>query len=129
VTAGQPIEVGKMFSTENIGPYLVATLLYSLMIGVGFFFCVIPVIVLSFFGFFYAFYVLDQHQSPVESIKSSFRLVNANMGQMIPFAIIAFLVYIVGFIACGVGVLVTAPVCLIAIGFAYRTLNGQPVAA
>jgi len=128
VTAGQPIVMGEVFSTDNIGPYLVATLLFAVMIGIGSLFCFIPGLVLAFFGFFYAFFVLDQNQSPVDSIKSSFRMVNSNLGQMIPFAIVAFLVYVLGYVACFVGILVTAPIALIAAGFAYRTLNGQPVA-
>jgi hypothetical protein len=128
VTAGQSFTVGGVFSTENIGPYMIGAVIYGVMVGVGTLFCIIPGIVLAFFGFFWPYYVLDQQQDAVTAIKSSFTLVNANMGQMIPFAIVAFLVYVVGFVACGVGVLVTAPIALLAIAFAYRTLNNQPVA-
>jgi len=128
VTAGQPIDFGRMFSTDELGPYLIATLLWGLVVFVGFLLCIVPGIVLLFFGFFYPFYILDQRQSPVDSIRSSFQLVNANLSVMIPFALLAFLCYVVGFIACGVGVLVSAPIALIAIAYAYRTLNGQPVA-
>jgi uncharacterized membrane protein len=128
VTAGQPIDFGRMFSTDELGPYLIATLLWGLVVFVGFLLCIVPGIVLLFFGFYYPFYILDQRQAPVDSIRSSFQLVNANLGVMIPFALLAFLCYVVGFIACGVGVLVSAPIALIAIAYAYRTLNGQPVA-
>ncbi len=129
ITAGQPVEFGRVYSTENIGPYIVLQLIVGVATFVGTLLCILPGIVFSFFSFFAPFFLLDQHQEPMDAIKSSFRMVNANLGSMIPFAIVAFLVYVVGFIVCGVGVLVTAPIALIAIAFAYRTLNGQPVAA
>ena len=129
VSNGQRIEIGRMFAGDDLGPYLLATIALGVLTFVGFLLCILPGIAVMFFGFFTPFFVLDQHQAPVDAIKSSFRLVSANVGTLLPFAIVAFLVYVVGFIACGVGVLVTAPVSLLAVTFAYRTLNGQPVAA
>jgi uncharacterized membrane protein len=129
VTAGQRVEFGQVFTAEGAGPYLVVAILYALMVGIGTLLCIIPGIIVAFLGFFAPYFVLDQGLAPVDAIKASFRMVNANLGQMIPFAILAFIVYVVGFIACGIGVLVTGPVALLAVAFAYRTLNGQPVAA
>jgi len=128
VTAGQRVEFGRMFSGDQLGPYLVATFLMGVMTFIGFLLCIVPGIVVLFFGFFYPFYILDRRQQPVEAIKSSFQLVRNNVSTLLPFAIVAFLVYIVGLIACFVGVLVSAPVALLAIAYAYRTLNGEPVA-
>lgn len=128
VTAGEPIDIGRVFSSDQLGPFIIGSLLYGLMVGVGTIFCILPGIALAFLGFFWPYYVLDQNQAPVDAIKSSFSLVNSNLGQMIPFAIVAFIVYAIGAVLCGVGLLVSAPVVLIAVAYAYRTLNGQSVA-
>jgi uncharacterized membrane protein len=128
VTAGQPIDIGRVFSAEGAGPYLLGSVLYGLMVGVGTLLCIVPGIALAFFGFFWPYFVLDGQQDAVTAIKSSFRLVNGNLGQMIPFAILAFLLYAVGFVICGIGVLVTAPIALLAVAYAYRSMTGQRVA-
>jgi uncharacterized membrane protein len=67
--------------------------------------------------------------TPGQAIRASFDLTSANLGIMIPFAIVAVLVYLAGFLACGIGILVSAPVALIAVAFAYRSLTGEPIAA
>jgi len=128
ITAGEPVEPAKMFSTDLLGPYIIATILFSVMVGVGTLFCFIPGLVLFFFGFFYPYYVLEQRQGPTEAIKSSFQLVSNNLAILIPFAVVVWLVYIAGAIVCGVGLLVSAPVAIIATAYAYRVLNNQPVA-
>jgi uncharacterized membrane protein len=65
----------------------------------------------------------------MDAVRASFRTTSSNVGQLLPFAIVVFLVYIVGAIACGVGLLVSAPVALLAITYAFRRLHGQSVAA
>ena len=128
VTSGRPIVFSELYSSENIGPFLMTVFLYGLAVGVGLILCVIPGIVVAFLGFLAPFYVLDQNQSPVDALKSSFSTVQANLGAMVPFGILAFLVYIAGAIACGIGILVSAPVALIATAYVYRSLNGEPIA-
>jgi uncharacterized membrane protein len=128
VTAGQPVEVSRMFSSDMLGPYLVATIIVGVLTFIGLLLCIIPGIAVLFFTFFFPFFILDRRQQPMEAIRSSFMLVRSNAGTLLPFAILAFLVYIVGYIACGIGALITAPVALLAVAFAYRTLTGEPIA-
>jgi uncharacterized membrane protein len=128
IADGRPVEPGKMFTTDQLGNYLVATLLYGLMVGVGFLLCILPGIVVAYLGFLTPFYVLDQRMAPVDAIRASFKVTSANVGALLGFAIVVFLVYIVGAIACLVGLLVTAPVALLAITYVFRQINGRPVA-
>jgi uncharacterized membrane protein len=129
VTAGQPVVgLGELFSGDQLGPFVLAEIIFGVLTFVGFLLCIVPGIAVLFFGFFYPFFILDRHQQPVEAIRSSFILVRTNIGTLLPFAILAFIVYVVGFIACGIGVLVTAPIALLACAYAYRTLTGEPVA-
>ena len=129
ITAGQQVDFASMFSSENMGPYIATLILYSVGVAVGTLLCVLPGIAFLFFGFLAPFYVLDQQLSPVDAIKASFRTVSSNVGGMLGFAIVTLLVYLAGLLACLVGILVTAPVALLAIAYTYRTANGQPVAA
>jgi uncharacterized membrane protein len=127
VADGRPVEPAKMFTTDLLGPFVIALLLYGLMVGVGSLFCFIPGIVLAYLGFFTPFYVLDARMSPTDAIRASFQVTSKNVGGLIGFAVVAFLVYVLGFIACFVGVLVAGPVVLLATTYVFRSVNGRPV--
>jgi len=71
--------------------------------------------------------VLDKGHDPIEAITESIALVKANAGRVVLILIAAAVVYIVGFCLCGVGLLVSAPVSLVAITYSYRALNNEPV--
>jgi uncharacterized membrane protein len=127
VADGRPVEPAKMFTTDLLGPFVIALFLYGLMVGVGSLFCFIPGIVLAYLGFFTPFYVLDHRMSPTDAIRASFHVTSRNAGGLIGFAVVAALVYLLGFIACFVGVLVAGPVVLLATTYVFRGVNGQPV--
>ena len=126
---GQKLEVKKMLSTEGIGTYLVGALLVSIAVLVGSFLCFIPGIVVLFFSPFFGFFIIDKKMSAVDAIKASFQLVNRNLGTMIGFFIASYIAVVLGYLLCGIGEIVALPVVVIATGFMYRRLQGEPVAA
>jgi hypothetical protein len=122
ITRGEKPETAMLFSTDRLGPFAVASIVVSLLTFVGFFFCCIGAVVVMFFTYFYGFYVLDRDQGPTESVSSSFNVVKDNMGSVAGLLIIIVLINI---FTCGLGVGVT----FIAGAYAYKTLNGDPIAA
>ena len=62
-------------------------------------------------------------------IKASVAFVNANLGTLIGFYIASAIAIFVGALLCGIGLLAAIPVVVIAQAYAYRSLQGEPVAA
>jgi uncharacterized membrane protein len=129
IADGRPVEPSKMFKTDYLANYLVAILLYGLLAAVGLLLCIIPGIVVLYLGFLTPWYVLDQGMAPVDAIKASFQITTKYAGSLILFAVVTWLIYIVGFIACIVGLLVSAPVALLMVTYVFRQLTGRPVTA
>jgi uncharacterized membrane protein len=127
-TRGQRPTTEVLRNFDRLGPFLVANLLVGIMVGIGFFLLVVPGIILFFFSYLTPFYVLDQEQSPVEAIRSSFRVIRNNIGPMALLALFGALLWVLGLVLCVVGLLVTGPVVLIAATYAYRMGERQPVA-
>jgi uncharacterized membrane protein len=121
ITAGQEPTPAAAFDTTQLGPFIVASILYGLAVFVGFFALCIGALIAAFLLWFYGFYVLDQHQDPVAALKSSVQLTSQNLGTVGLFAVVAVLLSIV---TCGLA----SPIVQIATAYMYRTLNGQPVA-
>ena len=74
------------------------------------------------FTFFYGYFVLDRDQGPTESVGSSFNMVKDNAGTV---ALLLIVIVLINAFTCGLG----AGVTFIAGAYAYKTLNGEPVAA
>ncbi|MCZ7629027.1 MAG: hypothetical protein M5U19_08155 [Microthrixaceae bacterium] len=114
--------------STNIGPFLLTILLVGIGTGILSIFCYIPGIIFAFFTVFAPLRALERGEGAVDAIKGSFDMVMSNVGQVLLVVLVSYLVYYVGALACGVGLLVTAPIALIAICWSYRVINGEPVA-
>lgn len=121
VTSGQKVTPAAAFSTDNLTPYILASLIYGVAVFIGFFALCIGAVVVGFLFWFYGYYVLDANQDPVTSLKSSFELTTKNFATVGVFAIVAIVLTLV---TCGLA----APIVQISTAYIYRSLNGQPIA-
>lgn len=124
IVRGQKPEASMMFSTERLAPFAIGAILVSLLSFVGFLACCIGYLIVRLFLLFWGFFVLDPDRptEPIDAIKDSFNLVSKNMGDVLVFAIVIVLINLV---TCGLAIGFTE----IAVGYAYRKLNGQTIAA
>ena len=53
-------------------------------------------------------------------------MVKDNFGSVFLVLLVAFVINAVGAVICGIGLLVTAPICWIIVAYTYRKLNNQP---
>ncbi len=122
ITEGRTPEPSMLFSTDNLGPYIIASILYGLMMFVGLLALCIGALAVIFFFWFFGFYIVDQNQGPTEALASSFNLVKNNLGSVALFMLVAIVLSVC---TCGLA----WPILFIAGAYVYKTLNGQPVAA
>jgi uncharacterized membrane protein len=122
ITRGEAPEPSMLFQTDKLGPYAVAAIIVSLLVFVGLLLCCIPGLIVAFFTYFFGFYVIDRDVAPVDSIKASVKLVQDNFGQVL---LLMIVVVLLNLVTCGLA----SGVTFIALGYAYKTLNGEPVAA
>lgn len=129
IANGRKVEIGDFFKFEKISTVIVAGLIVAAAYAVGTFLCYIPALLVAFFTPFYLFFVMDQNMQPWDAIMASIRLVSSNIGAMVILILGVIVAYIIGFILCIIGLIVTMPVALLALTFAYRKFQNQPVAA
>lgn len=124
IVRGQKPEASMMFSTQRLAPFAIGAIIVALLSFVGFLACCIGYLLVRLFLLFWGFFVLDPDapKEPADAIKGSFDLVSKNMGDVLVFAIVIVLINLV---TCGLAIGFTE----IAVGYAYRKLNGQSIAA
>ena len=127
VTRGQEPAITQLTQTDNIVPYILTVILVGLGAFVGFVLCFIPGIIWLIFTAYAPLLALDKGMDPIEAIQTSINWVKDNFGQVFVILLVSYLIYMAGFCLCGVGLLVSAPVALVAIIYSYRALTNEPV--
>ena len=126
LTAGQTPDIGTAFQNDRWGEWIVFSIVYGLMVGVGLALCIIPgLFVLAFFGMAPYFFI-DRRMGLGDALTASREA--ASSGSYALPVLLCVVVGVAGAIACGIGLLVTAPAAYIAVAFLYRNAVGQPVA-
>jgi len=129
LTRGEKPIFAELFKTEGLGNFVGGAALMAIGVFLGTLLCYVPGIIFAFFGLFWAFFIVDRNLGPVEAIKSSFGLVNRNLGAVVLLYIGVMIAIFIGYLLCGIGILAALPVSLLAAGYVYKTLNGETVAA
>lgn len=127
VTKGVTPSVSQLTESENLVPYILTSIVVSIGVFVGFILCIIPGIAFAIFAAYAGVIALDKGLGPVDAIKQSIDLVKNNFGQVFLILLVSYVVYIIGACLCGIGLLVSGPVALVAIVYSYRALNNELV--
>jgi uncharacterized membrane protein len=129
VTDGKPWGMGQMFEGWDKGQVALAAVLIAVATAIGSFLCYIPGLIVGFLTMFTMLFVVDKQMGAVDAIKASIKLVTDNLGNAIVFYLLAAVCVFVGACLCLVGLLVAAPVVLVALAYTYRRLQNEPVVA
>ena len=129
LTEGRALDIGSLFGRISWGPVFLLAVLVAIIETIGILLFFLPGIIAMFFLSFATYFLIDQDLSPVDAIKASVTFVWRNAGKALIWAIVAFLVTIVGLCLFCVGILATMPIALIGTAYTYKKLTGQPVAA
>ena len=90
---------------------LIATFLTAIAVGIGIIFCIVPGIIVGLGLMFTQFIIVDQHDlGAIDAIKESWRLTDGHKVQLFLFGLAGWFITMLGFAACCVGVLATAPI-------------------
>ncbi|CAG7021995.1 Uncharacterized protein Rv2560 [Mycobacterium avium subsp. paratuberculosis] len=125
---GRPVTIGSFFKPRNFGMVFLAALLVGILTSVASALCFLPGLILGLFAQFTIPYAIDRSESAVKALSSSFSTVTANFANALLVWLAEFALVVVGAVACGVGLLLAAPVAALVGIYAYRKLSGGQVA-
>ena len=128
VTEGRKIELGELLTFDRIGRIIGAGILLGIATFIGLLLCILPGLLVAFFGSFFVYFILDQNLGAIDALKASFNFVKDNFGNLLLLLVLTMIAIFVGALLCGLGLFVAIPVTVIAQAYAYKVLRGQPVA-
>lgn len=122
---GERVEFGDLFlGFQRFLPAFLANLLISIFITIGTFFCVIPGLVVAVvYGITFLF-MFDRNQDFWPAMESSRQTVMAGFWPWCLLWLVLAALNIAGAIVCGVGLLISMPVCALMLAQAYDQAAG-----
>jgi uncharacterized membrane protein len=131
VTRGVKPEVADLFKFDGYGPYIGASILFALGFYVGLILCIVPGIIFAVAFGFYGFVIAERGEGVgvIGSLKESAELTRGNRWPLFGLGVVLVLINLVGALLCGIGLIFTLGITIIAWAYVYRTLRGEVVAA
>jgi len=105
--------------------YIVALLLYVLIVMVGTLLLVVPGIYFAIRFVFHPFIIVDEDVGAIESLKRSWAITAGSVWNLILIAIIIMAVNFLGMLLLLVGMIFTYPFSIVAAAYIYRQLSGH----
>ncbi len=124
---GQPATLGDAFLGFSVAfvPLMLAKLVSTLLMGVGFLFCILPGIYLAVSWIFSVPLVMDKKLDFWPAMELSRKVVTRHWWLMLGFLIVCGLIVIAGLLACCIGVFVTSAIAQAALMYVYEDIFGE----
>ena len=103
---------------------VLADILITVFVSVGFFFLIIPGIVISALYMFAFPLILEKNMDFWEAMETSRKVVTKNIFELSVFMLVLYIFMIIGVLLLFVGFLVALPIVFVAIALAYKDLFG-----
>ncbi|HOI93549.1 MAG TPA: zinc-ribbon domain-containing protein [Syntrophobacter fumaroxidans] len=114
----------QLFScTPLVLSYVVATIICSLAVGIGFLLLIVPGVIFIIKLMFYTFAIVDKNMGPVESLNASWNMTKDVKMDLLLLLLLLLVINIIGAIPLGLGLLITVPVSSLACAYVYRRLQ------
>ncbi len=111
-------------SVKNILFFVIACLIYKLLVVLGLFILVIPGIIIGVMFSLWPLYMVDKGYGPIKSLTASLKTVQGiNVLDVFLFIVLCSAINVLGLLVLGVGLFITIPLTLIAFTHVYRKLS------
>lgn len=132
VTAGRKVRFGELFAGDAVGQVALVAVILGLVSGIT---STLPLLgfplslVMGFLTAYAMFFVIADGREAIDALVSSARFAIDNVGAVIVLFLLSLLVFMLGVLACLIGIFVAFPVAYVAQAYTFRYLRGEAVAA
>ena len=110
---------------ENFFTYLLATIVYGIVVFIGGLFLIVPGIVVGVMFCFYGYLIVDRKLGIKEAFEESKRMTRGSKMDLFLLGLILWGLNILGALLLLVGILISFPISLMTMTYAYRRVCGR----
>lgn len=128
ISRGSAANVEELFGERKyFWKFLGGSLLYGLIVAGGYLLLIIPGIIWAYKYSMFGYLIIDKDMTPSQALKESGRITQGHKGELFIMQLCIGLLYLVGLLCLGVGLLVAVVMGGLMNVYAYRTLMGEMV--
>lgn len=128
VYSNEPVKFKDLFSqTHRFVDYLVARVLYGLIVLAGLLLLIVPGFIWMMTYMFFGYALVDKNLKPRAALRESARITKGKRWKLFGFSMVVLLVNILGALALGIGLFITVPTTYLAVVYVYKQLSMTPV--
>lgn len=122
---GQPVDIGGIGKGfDFFAASVLASVITSVFITIGFIFCILPGIVLMALYMFTLPFVLEKKLDFWQAMEASRQVIKQHWFEFSVFVLVQAFILFLGILCCFIGIFVAMPVCFAATAAAYRDMVG-----
>ena len=128
LTRGEKREYMELVTTVTVKKFFVyfaASILYAIMLIIGFILFVIPGIIVMLVFLPFVYFIVDKDAGVIDSLKMAKRSTKGNRGAIFLVIIAVSILNGLGALLLGVGLLITMPITMFVMAYMYRALIGD----
>lgn len=130
VAEGRKPEISMLFRPEGLGSYVVASILVTLGVLIGFVLLIVPGIILLIMWHFFGYVIVENPETgAIDAMRRSAEITKGHRWELFGLGLLLIGINFLGLLACCVGVIFTEGITAMTVAYAYKTLSGEPVAA
>jgi len=123
---GEKATIGQFFGGGRfMGKMLLGQIVLGFAVTIGVLLCVVPGYILLIGTSLWTFFIVDKNMGSVDALKASWEMTNGQKVSIFVLMLLQGLCIIAGYLACGLGVLVAAPMIGVSNAYVYAKLSGQ----
>jgi uncharacterized membrane protein len=127
-TQGVAPSFAEMFTTQYLGRYILYVIVFVILMVVGLVMCIVPGLLVIFFGQLGPYYILDKGMTVGEAAKASIEAVRRNIAPALLMTLVNFLlIQVLGGLFWGLPTLVTLPFAVLFTAHLYRQFNQEQI--
>lgn len=124
---GEQATLGELFGGGRFFLRMVlCSIIFGIAVGIGFVLCIIPGIIVALALLPFATALVAEDLPGIEALSRAWELTKGNRLTLLVLVFASVGIAILGFLACGVGLLVAAPLIAMMNTVAYLRMSGQP---
>ena len=113
------------FNLSTFFKFLLAYILYTIMIIIGFVLLVVPGLYLALKYQFFQFLIIERNMDPIKAFKESGKITDGSKWNLFFLALIFLVIVGIGALALLVGLFVAIPIIIVAWAYVYKKLSSE----
>lgn len=110
----------RAFTWRKVGNLFLGNILFGLLFSIGLILLIIPGVLVYARMQYYIFFIIEEDCGPIQALRRSWDATRGHSLELVALLLVFLFINLLGLLLCGIGLLVTLPMTIVAFALVYR---------